>query len=42
MEGISSSRSTLKRLTYVRETVMAAVGGQGWLLETLMSQLLWA
>ena len=29
VEGISSSCSTLGGLTYVKETVMAVIGGQG-------------
>jgi len=40
VEGILSSCSTLGGLTYVRGTVMAAVGGAGLTLETLMSRLL--
>ena len=40
IEGITSSCSTLGGLTYVRGTVMAAVGKAELTLETLMSQLL--
>ena len=40
VKGILSSCSTLGGLIYVRGTVMAAVGGAGLTLETLMSRLL--
>jgi len=30
VEGILSSCNTLGGLTYVRENMMVAVGGQGW------------
>jgi len=40
VKGISSSCSTIGWLTYVRGTVMVMVGGQGWPLETLMSQVI--
>jgi len=40
VEGTLSSCSTLGGLTYVRGTVMAAIGGTGLTLETLMSRFI--
>ena len=40
VESITSSCSVLGGLTYMRETMMAAVGEAGLTLKTLTSQLL--